>query len=146
MSEPGWLENVLYPLVKHHVTLLTVGGAAGTHARYWVGTWVRSFPWASGYPFLGTLLINVTGSFVLGLALYLFEEAIPPEHRWMLLLIGTGFCGAFTTFSTFECETFDLVRNGSWGLALAYVMASVGGGFAAVLAAVGLGNVLFPRL
>jgi CrcB protein len=141
------LANGLYAFLTHKAMLLAVGGAVGTHARYWVGVWFRARPWAADYPFLGTAFINVTGSFILGVAIFLFEERIAPEYRHWLLLIGTGFCGGYTTFSTFEYETFDLaVRQGSWWLALGYVTGSVVSGFVAVLLAVRLAGLVFPRV
>jgi CrcB protein len=130
----GWLGW----LATNKVALLCVGGAAGTNARYWLGVWVK--PLASGWqlPFLGTLLINVSGSLVLGIFTGLFDARLRPEHDALLLLLGVGFCGGYTTFSTFEYETFALVRDGSWWLALVNVVVSVAGGFAAVALAYGL--------
>jgi CrcB protein len=136
--------NGLYQFLTHKTVLLTVGGAAGTNARYWVGVWYRSLPMAVDFPFLGTTFINVSGSFILGAAVFLIEQRLAPEQRYWILLIGTGFCGGYTTFSTFAYETFDVAfRQGSWWLALANVVVSVVGGFVAVVLAVKLADGIF---
>jgi CrcB protein len=112
-------------------TLLLVAGAIGAPVRYVLDGVVTdrtggTFPW-------GTFVINVTGSFVLGfltgLALYHAYPAAPK------LVLGTGFCGAYTTFSTFSFETVRLVEGGARRGALLYVLASLVTG----LAAAGLG-------
>jgi CrcB protein len=124
--------------------LLMLGGAIGTCARYWVGRWFNGQPWGQVFPF-GTLVVNVSGSFILGMAAVIILERLPPEHQDLYLLIGTGFCGGYTTFSTFEWETFKLIRDGSWWYALANVAGSVLAGFVGILLAVALVNGVLPR-
>jgi CrcB protein len=123
---------------------LIFGGAVGTLARYGVGTWVSWHRWGGAFP-LGTFLINVSGSFILGAAAVIILERMRPEYADWYLLVGTGFCGGYTTFSTFEWETFRLVRDRSYGLALLNVFGSVVAGFLGILLAVALVNLLFPE-
>ena len=124
--------------------LLMVGGALGTLARYGVGRWFDSRPWGQNFPY-GTLVINVSGSFLLAVAASVILERMRPEYGHWYLLVGTGFCGGYTTFSTFEWETFRLVRDGSWGLALANVLGSVAAGFLGVVLGVKLTDLVLPR-
>ena len=135
-----WMSAIL----TNKFVALTVGGAAGTHARYWLGRWLNEMAWNRGFP-LGTLVVNVTGSFLLGLAAVVIYERLPPTQQAWYLLIGTGFCGGYTTFSTFEWETFRLVRDGSYWFALLNVVGSVLVGFIGVALAVWIFNVLFSR-
>jgi fluoride exporter len=123
---------------------LTLGGAAGTHARYWIACWCDELNWTRGFP-LGTFVINVTGSFILGLAAAVIRERLPPAYDAWYLLIGTGFCGGFTTFSTFEWETFKLVRDGSFAFAFLNVAGSVVFGFLGVLLASVILNAYFSK-
>jgi CrcB protein len=120
-----------------------VGGGLGTCVRWWLGRWFNAQPWTHGLPW-GTFAINVSGSFILGVAAVLILERLPPEHQDWYLLVGTGFCGGYTTFSTFEWETFQLIRDGSWLFALANVVGSVLAGFMAVLLAVTLLHAIWP--
>jgi len=140
----GVLARWLGLFLRNKMLWLMVGGAVGTAARYLIGRWFNAQPWGQVFPY-GTLVINVSGSFILGLAFMIIQERLPPEYQGWYLLIGTGFCGGYTTFSTFEWETFQLVRDGSWWYALANVFGSVLAGFLGVLLAVFLVGLVFPR-
>jgi CrcB protein len=130
--------------MRHKLLLLFVGGGLGTIARYLLGRWFNEQPWAQGFPY-GTFVINVSGSFILGVAAVTILERLSPAHQDWYLLVGTGFCGGYTTFSTFEWETFKLIRDGSWWFALANAFGSVLAGFVGVLLAVILVGVILPR-
>ncbi|MFS0777443.1 fluoride efflux transporter CrcB [Neobacillus sp. 3P2-tot-E-2] len=97
-----------------------LGGFFGAITRYAIGEWVNI---DNGFP-LGTLLINLTGCFFLGwfLTFITIKRNIKPE---VTLLIGTGFTGSFTTFSTFSVETILLFRNGLAGYGTIYVLFSI---------------------
>jgi CrcB protein len=105
-----------------------LGGSAGAIARYAVSLAVARF-WVRDFP-LATLLINVSGSFVLGFfSTWAAARTLDPAWR---LLVATGFVGAYTTFSTFEYETQRLTETGAAGWALVNVLTSVLAGFLAV--------------
>lgn len=145
-SQPATLRGLLSRILMSNVLLVMVGGALGTFLRYALGRWINSQPWAqSGFPY-GTFVINVSGSFVLGMVALVILERLPPEQQHWYMLLGTGLCGGYTTFSTFELETFLLVRDGSWLLALVYVVGSVLAGFVALVVGVMLMHLLMPRL
>jgi len=102
------------------VLLVALGAAVGAPCRYLVGQMVAT-PW-------GTLLVNVAGSLILG-----FVVGLPVSAPWQALL-GTGFCGALTTYSTFSFETFSLARASRRRLALAYAVLSILAGLTAAYA------------
>lgn len=110
--------------------MVVVGGAIGAPLRYLVDLLVQSrhdsvFPW-------GTFLVNVSGSFVLGVVAAGAGSVAAPG--WLLSLVGVGVCGAFTTFSTFGFETVRLFEEGSWLTAAANSLGSLVVGLAAVAA------------
>ena len=130
--------------VTHPFVLVAVGGAGGSVLRFAVGRWVDARLSGTGFPF-GTFTVNVAGSFVLGMLALVVLERLPPNYRGLYLLFGTGFCGGFTTFSTFEWETFKLARDGSWWLLAANVVGSFACGFAGILAALVVVHYLFGK-
>jgi CrcB protein len=113
---------------------IALGGALGSLLRYGLGSAVQQRIGA-GFP-AGTLLVNVTGSLLLGfLVRYLVETAASPEMRAALTI---GFCGGYTTFSTFSLDTLRLLEEGSWGRAGTYVLASVALSLLAMVAGLAL--------
>lgn len=107
-----------------------VGGFAGAIARFLVARGVSSvagtrFPW-------GTFLINISGSFLLGILGAIVARRASPGSEAMRLALGVGFLGAFTTFSAFEFETHALLEEGSWVSATTYMFGSLLVGLIAV--------------
>jgi CrcB protein len=113
-------------VAKLRVGAILAGGATGALARaalaealpHAPGTW----PWA-------TFCANLLGALLLGWLTTRLAEMVAPTRYWQPLL-GTGLCGALTTFSTLQVETIGLVRDGAAGLALGYAAASIAGGMA----------------
>ncbi len=101
---------------------ISVGGALGANARYLVASWATT-QWGTQFP-VGTLLINVSGSFVIGLYLTLATERFT-GHPAVRLLVATGFLGAYTTFSTFSVEALRLIETGDAAAGVSYMVASV---------------------
>jgi CrcB protein len=116
------------------VFVLSVGGALGVNARYWLGVWITrwagpQFPWA-------TFVINVSGAFAIGFLTTLLARWLPHPNVRLLALV--GFLGGYTTFSTFAYESLTLWERGARWLAFANVAGSVAAGLLAVV----LGTVL----
>jgi len=118
---------------------LIVGGVAGTLARYVMAGAVNRVAGAQ-FPY-GTLAVNVSGCFAIGFFLSLAEDKflLGPNARALLMI---GFCGAFTTFSTFILETHHLIRDGETLRAFTNVVASVIIGFVVFRAGIALGRLL----
>lgn len=106
-----------------------IGAALGGAARFFVGT-VISARFSGRFP-LGTFLINVTGSFGIGLLMTILTERYRPHPYWRLFLV-IGVMGGYTTFSSFEWEALFAARNGSGWVGFAYVLSSVIVGYMAV--------------
>lgn len=102
----------------YRISLLALAGVAGTLFRYWVSGWfARRF--GEFFP-VGTLVVNLTGCFTIGLLYHLFEERllVDPLVRTAILI---GFLGAFTTFSSLGLQTFALLRDGEFLVAGVYL-------------------------
>lgn len=119
--------------------LIGLGGFAGAIARYVVDGFVAervagAFPW-------GTLVANISGSFLLGtlFALTVDRAILPAEIRGPVLI---GFIGAYTTFSTYMLESWQLIGSGAYALALVNILGSAVLGLVAVVAGLTLGRVL----
>lgn len=110
---------------------VALGGAVGSALRYLVGGAVQRVTHA-GFPY-GTLVVNILGCFLVGVLIRLFLNMEPPTSLRAFLVV--GFCGGFTTFSSFTSETLGLAQAGSYLRAGAYLLASV----ALCLAATGVG-------
>ena len=121
------------------IILVALGGAAGAAARYLVDGFIAE---RSPGPFpLSTLVINLSGSFVLGLLFALATErnVVPADIRAPVMI---GFLGAYTTFSTFVLESWRLVEDGAMGLALLNVAGSCVLGLVAVAAGLVIGRTI----
>lgn len=119
--------------------LISAGAVLGANARYWIGTWAAQ-KWGPSFPY-GTLLINVTGSLLLGLFMALTAERVVIDPR-LRLLIATGFLGAYTTFSTFTYESMTLLTKGALMPGLLNIIGSTALGLLAVGAGIWLGKSL----
>jgi CrcB protein len=114
---------------------VSLGGIVGACARYFLSRFSAkllgtSFPW-------GTLFINISGSFILGLFLVYTTERVFVDPRWRLL-VAIGFCGAYTTFSSYAYESMVYFQQGNWMLFAANVLTNNILCLAAVLAAAAL--------
>jgi CrcB protein len=110
--------------------LVGAGSFVGGNARFVLARWVGGMIDAR-FP-LGTLLINVVGSFILGFVGGLLGSRTIPHADALRFALGVGFCGGFTTFSTFEYETHALFEDGVWLPAVTNMLASLLAGLLAV--------------
>jgi len=101
---------------------IAIGGASGAVSRYWVMT--QTYAWlGKGFPY-GTLLVNVSGSFLLGfLSLFLVQKLQLPEEFKLAIMV--GFLGSFTTFSTFSLDVLNAYMAGHTMKAVSYILSSV---------------------
>ena len=121
-------------LTRRTAATIAAAGAVGALTRYGVGLWFPAqsgtFPWA-------TLAINLTGSAFIGFVMVLLVKRFSLAH-WGRPLLVTGFCGAYTTFSTMQVEILRLIDRDRYGLAAAYACASLAGGYLAIWVATAL--------
>lgn len=113
---------------RRELAAIFIGGCAGALARTGIGE-LRLDP-AAGWPW-GTFAINVAGCLLLGYLTTRLQERLPLS-RYRRPLLGTGFCGAFTTFSTFQVQLLTMLDTGRYAVAAAYGASSVAAGLAGV--------------
>ncbi|TLN23038.1 fluoride efflux transporter CrcB [bacterium] len=119
--------------------LISTGAVLGANLRYWVGDWAAQ-KWGAAFPY-GTLLINATGSLLLGFLMTLIAERLVVDPRWRLFF-AVGFLGAYTTFSTYMFESFSLIDQGRWLPGLMNLLGSAALGIVAVGAGIYLGKMV----
>lgn len=107
-----------------------MGGFLGANARYFIGRWAAG-RYGIAFPY-GTFLINISGSFLLGVVMTLVSLKLIPFGDHLRLTLAIGFIGAYTTFSTYEYESHALLQDGSWLLASLNLFGSLAAGLLAV--------------
>jgi len=120
--------------------MIAIGGAIGAIARYQVAAVIQARV-PVGFPY-GTFIVNISGCLIMGFVTALLTERLVVHPNWRFL-IPIGFVGAYTTFSTFELETFRAVSEGAWPIAGANVVGSCVAGYAALWAGFIAARLLF---
>jgi CrcB protein len=110
--------------------LILLGGGAGSLSRYVIGSALVT-RYGTRLPIVGTMTINVTGSFLIGILMTLITERFAANQNLRPLLV-IGFLGGYTTFSSFEWETYSAIRDGGFWIGIFNIVGSVTLGYAAV--------------
>jgi CrcB protein len=110
--------------------LILLGGGVGSLSRYLVGIAIVT-RYGARFPIVGTMTINITGSFLIGLLMTLITERFRANEDLRLLLV-VGFLGGYTTFSSFEWETYRAIRSGGFWVGIFNIVGSVTLGYTAV--------------
>lgn len=119
--------------------IVAFGGAVGSALRFWAGSYVSS-RMGSRFPY-GTFVINITASFLIGLVMTVLAERAHWNPNWRYLIV-IGFLGGYSTFSSFEYETFRVFQDGEFLIASMNVALSVIVGFVSVWAGVIAGRMV----
>ncbi len=122
-----------------NILAISCGAALGANLRYFISLWAAQH-WGLGFPY-GTVLINITGSFLIGVILVAVSSRITLSEHWRLLLV-TGLLGGFTTFSSYSYESYQLIMQGNWGAAAMNALGSVILGLCAVVAGAAMVRIL----
>jgi len=112
------------------ILLVSAGGAFGSGLRYLTALFTQKYIGQTYY--WGTLIANILGCLLIGILMGYFTKSQFSNSEYKLLLV-TGFCGGYTTFSAFAFENFSLFQQGNYSAALLYTMLSVSGGIIAVV-------------
>lgn len=122
-----------------NIIAIAVGAAIGANLRYGLSLWAAQ-RWGASFPY-GTLIVNVIGSFLIGLVLTLATTRLSLSDPVRLLIV-TGLLGGFTTFSSLSFEAYSLIMSGSWQAAGIYLAGSFGLGMAGVFLGAGVARLL----
>jgi len=118
--------------------VVLAGAGLGGLSRYVAGTWIMA-KYGGRFP-LGTFLVNISGSLLIGVLMTLLTERMQPHPNWRLFLV-VGVLGGYTTFSSFEYELYQAVRDGARWMGMLYLTGSVVLGYCGVW----LGSLLVAR-
>src|SRR5271167_1538504 len=111
LADDSYTNHLLWSNIMRDVLWISLGAIAGANLRYGVARLAARFL-SSTFPY-STLFINVTGSFILGFFMVWTSERVLADPKWRLL-VAVGFCGAYTTFSSYAFETMAYFQQGQW--------------------------------
>jgi len=131
--------SIVDTLLKNNFLVISLGAIFGANARYWISRYAARVM-GPVFPY-GTLIINVLGSLIVGFFVIWTSERVLADPRWRLLVV-VGFCGAFTTFSSYAYESMAYFEQGQWALMLTNILGNNLLCLAAALAGMALARVL----